>query len=101
MGVLNDIEKLMTADEIAENEKEYLLETAHLRLAQLALAQSLAQYISAVMKEKKISQNELKRQMGISSATMTDMVNGRGNPTLSTIAKVAHISGRQPKFVWE
>jgi DNA-binding phage protein len=101
MSVLNDIEKLMTADEIAENEKEYLLETAHLRAAQVALAQSLAQYISAVMKEKKISQNELKRQMGISSATMTEMVSGRGNPTLSTIAKVAHISGRKPKFVWE
>ncbi len=101
MSVLKDIESMMTADEIAQNEKKYLLETAHLREAKEALAKSLAEYVSSVMREKNISQNELRRELGMSSSTMTDIVNGRGNPTIETISRFGLMLGVIPRLVWD
>ncbi|HYX34104.1 MAG TPA: helix-turn-helix transcriptional regulator [Oligoflexus sp.] len=101
MGVLKDIDSLMTQDEITQNEKEYLDETAHLRAAREAIAKSLAEYVTAAMKAKGISQNELRRELNISSATMTEIVNGRGNPTIETIAKFGLILGKIPRLVWD
>lgn len=101
MGVLKDIESLMSQDEISRNEKEYLDETAHIRAAREAIAKSLAEYVAAAMKVKNISQNELRRELNISSATMTEIVNGRGNPTIDTIAKFGLILGKVPRLVWD
>ena len=105
MGVLKDIESMMTKEEIAQNDREYVVETAALREAmtesQESLAQSLAQMINIIMNEEKISQNELSRRLQVSSRTMTQLVNGRGNPTISTIAKMASMSKKRAKLVWE
>lgn len=101
MGVLKDIEALMTAEEIAQTKKEYFEETSHLREAKEALAKSLAEYVSAVMKAKNISQNDLRRDLGMSSKTMTEIVNGKGNPTIETIARFGVVFGVVPKLVWE
>jgi hypothetical protein len=32
---------------------------------------------------------------------MTEIINGRGNPTIETIAKFALAFGKMPKLVWE
>ena len=37
----------------------------------------------------------------MSSATMTEIVNGRGNPTIETIVKFGLAFGKMPKLVWE
>lgn len=101
MGVLKNIEKMMTAEEISKSEQEYLQDTAHLRAAKDALARSLADYIAAAIKSKEISQNDLRRELKMSSATMTEIINGRGNPTIETIAKFGLAFGKVPKLVWE
>lgn len=101
MSVLKDIENLMSPEEIANNEAEYQQETAFLREARDTLAQSLAEQVSLILKDLNISQNEFRRRLGISSATMTEIVNGKGNPTLITIAKIASVARKRPKFNWE
>jgi DNA-binding XRE family transcriptional regulator len=101
MGVLKDIEKQMTPEEIEKNEEEYLQETASLREAQEVLAKSLAEYVQSILTKENISQNELRRRLGISSATMTAIVNGKGNPTIHTVAKIASLVGEVPSFTWK
>ena len=92
---------MMTSEEVTKNENEYLQDTAHLRAAKEALARSLADYIAVAIKSKEISQNELRRELKMSSATMTEIINGRGNPTIETIAKFGLAFGKMPKLVWE
>lgn len=101
MGVLNDIEKMMTQDEISQSNDDYLKKTQSLRDSKESLAKSLAAYIAQSIKEKNISQNELMRSLKISSATMTEIINGRGNPTIETIAKFGAFFGKKPEIKWK
>ncbi len=101
MGVLRDIEKMMTQNEIAQSNEDYFKMTEKLRESKESLAKSLANYIAHSIKEKNISQNELMRSLKISSATMTEIINGRGNPTIETIAKFGAFFGKKPEIKWK
>ena len=101
MSVLKHIEEMTPKEELEETKAEYMKETQLLREATSALNESLAVEAKRIMEESGISQNELQRRLKISSRTMDGIMHGRANPTLSTMVKLAALSGRMPNLTWK
>ena len=101
MSVLKSLQKMTPEKEFAATKAEYLEETRLLREATHALNESLAKEARRIMEEAGISQNELQRRLKISSRTMDGIMKGKANPTLSTMVKLAALSGRMPDLIWK
>ena len=56
-------------------------------------AQKLGKNLKRIRKEKGISQGDIVRSLGIDRAFISNIENGKTNPTLATIAKLAKAVG--------
>lgn len=56
-------------------------------------SEKLGQNLKRIRIEKGISQNKIARTLGIDRAFISNIENGKTNPTLSTIAKIAKAIG--------
>ena len=56
-------------------------------------AQKLGQNLKRIRMEKGISQGDIVRSLGIDRAFISNIENGKTNPTLATIAKLAKAVG--------
>ncbi|MDD4988686.1 MAG: helix-turn-helix transcriptional regulator [Candidatus Izemoplasmatales bacterium] len=56
-------------------------------------AQKLGQNFKRIRKEKGISQGDIARTLGMDKAFISNVENGKTNPTLATIAKLAKAIG--------
>jgi len=52
-------------------------------------AQKLGRNVKRIRKEKNISQGDIARSFGLDKAFISNIENGKTNPTLATIAKLA------------
>ena len=52
-------------------------------------AQKLGQNLKRIRKEKGISQGDIVRKLGMPKSFISNIENGKTNPTLATIAKLA------------
>ena len=56
-------------------------------------AQKLGRNLKRIRKEKGISQGDIVRSLGMDRAFISNIENGKTNPTLATIAKLAKAVG--------
>jgi transcriptional regulator with XRE-family HTH domain len=56
-------------------------------------AQKLGRNLKRIRKEKSISQGDIVRSLGMDRAFISNIENGKTNPTLATIAKLAKALG--------
>ena len=56
-------------------------------------AQKLGKNLKRIRKEKGISQGDIVRSLGMDRAFISNIENGKTNPTLATIAKLAKAVG--------
>ena len=56
-------------------------------------SEKLGQNLKRIRTEKGISQNKIARTLGIDRAFISNIENGKTNPTLATIAKIAKAIG--------
>jgi len=56
-------------------------------------AQKLGRNLKRIRKEKGISQGDIVRSLGMDRAFISNIENGKTNPTLATIAKLAKALG--------
>ncbi len=56
-------------------------------------AQKLGKNLKRIRKEKGISQGDIVRSLGMDRAFISNIENGKTNPTLATIAKLAKALG--------
>lgn len=56
-------------------------------------AQKLGQNLKRIRKEKGISQGDIVRKLGMPKSFVSNIENGKTNPTLATIAKLAKAIG--------
>ena len=56
-------------------------------------AQKLGRNLKRIRKEKGISQGDIVRSLGMDRAFISNIENGKTNPTLATIAKLAKAIG--------
>lgn len=56
-------------------------------------AQKLGRNLKRIRKEKDISQGDIVRSLGMDRAFISNIENGKTNPTLATIAKLAKALG--------
>ncbi len=56
-------------------------------------AQKLGRNLKRIRKEKDISQGDIVRSLGMDRAFISNIENGKTNPTLATIAKLAKAIG--------
>ena len=56
-------------------------------------AQKLGKNLKRIRKEKGISQGDIVRSLGMDRAFISNIENGKTNPTLATIAKLARAVG--------
>ena len=54
-------------------------------------AQKLGKNLKRIRKEKGISQGDIVRSLGMDRAFISNIENGKTNPTLATIAKLAKV----------
>ena len=101
MSVRKDLESFLTKREINETRAEFASETEHLKIAFETLNVALSDQIKKIMSEKGLGVNELQRALKISSKTMNQLLHGNGNPTFTTLSKLAAFSGKQPRLVFE
>lgn len=101
MGIKKEIESRFSAKELRAIEHEYEKETSHLRQAHDSLNKSLAEEIKKLMLKRGMGVNEFRRQLKLSSRTVDQLLHGKGNPTFSTIARLAAFSGKKPVINWE
>lgn len=56
-------------------------------------AQKLGRNLKRIRKEKGISQGDIVRKLGMTKSSVSNIENGKTNPTLATIAKLAKALG--------
>jgi antitoxin component HigA of HigAB toxin-antitoxin module len=87
---LEDLEKeIFTEKEIKDLNKRALQRAAMRRQLSEAISKSVAQY----MAYNNLGFNDLKRQLGMSSATVSRIVKGDANLTLDTLSDLMNLTG--------
>lgn len=85
----NCIELELMSDIVEEYEKEYYpIEKP-----------SPAELIRYSLKEKKITQKQLAKELGVSPSRVNDYVSGKSEPGLSLAGKICHILGIMPEAI--
>ena len=83
------IELELMSDIVEEYEKEYYpIEKP-----------SPAELIRYSLKEKKITQKQLAKELGVSPSRVNDYVSGKSEPGLSLAGKICHILGIMPEAI--
>lgn len=90
------LEKRLNKDEIAEIEEQAELEINNLRYIQEAISGAMEDY----MKKNKIGFNELVRRLDSSPAHVSKIRRGEANLTLSTVAHIFALLGKEPQEVF-
>lgn len=87
------LEKRLSKEEIAEIKEQARLEVKILRAIQTAVADTLEDY----MKKNKVGFNELVRRLDSSPAHVAKMQRGEANLTVSSLAHVLALLGKEPQ----
>lgn len=94
-GVLNELEKGLSKEEIAQSEIRVQRELEALASLQQGVSDALKKH----MERNGIGFNEAARQMGITPAMMSKILKG-GNLTFNTIVKVSTLMKKKPSIFW-
>ena len=86
------LEKRLSAEEIAEIEEQARLEVKFLKAIQTAVADTLEDY----MQKQQVGFNELVRRLNSTPAHVAKMQRGESNLTLSSLAHVLALLGKDP-----
>lgn len=97
MRVKKFIEDQLTSEEIkdAELESEIIIKSIE------SLRKSVSNEVKNILDSNKMSFNTLKKELGISSATLTKLSKGEGNITIKTIALLSQINNKVPFLTWK
>ena len=97
MRVKKFIEDQLTSEEIkdAELESEIIIKSIE------SLRKSVSNEDKNILDSNKMSFNTLKKELGISSATLTKLSKGEGNITIKTIALLSQINNKVPFLTWK
>jgi transcriptional regulator with XRE-family HTH domain len=96
-GFKSYLEKRLNKKEIAEIKKQAQLEVRILKSIQKILADTMADY----MKQNDIGFNELVRRLDSSPAHITKIQKGEANLTLSSLAHLLALMGKEPSEVFK
>lgn len=91
------MEKRLTTEEIAEIEKQAMLEARSLRSLQSDITNAMNDY----MKEKNIGFNDLIKLLDVSPAHIAKIKRGDANLTLASIARLFAALGQEPCIVFK
>jgi transcriptional regulator with XRE-family HTH domain len=91
------LETRLDKDEIAEIEKQARLEVKVLKSIQDSIAAAMSDY----MKKNKIGFNEFVRRLDSSPAHVAKIQRGKTNLTLSSLAHLLALMGKEPKDVFK
>ena len=50
--------------------------------------------------ERQISQNEMARKLGISTAYMSNIINGKREPRADLLKRMCRLFGKKPEELW-
>ena len=89
-------EKRLTKAEIAEIEREVMLEVRALKTLQADVTAAMNNY----MEEKSIGFNELVKRLGVSPAHVAKIKKGAANLTLASVARLFSVLGQEPHLVF-
>ena len=93
----NYLDKRLDKNEIAEIKQQAQLEIRILKSIQNIISDTMADY----MKKKKIGFNELVRRLDSSPAHVAKIQRGEANLTLSSLAHLFALMGKEPKDVFK
>ncbi len=91
------LEKRLNQEEIAEIEEQVQLEITILKSIQNAISSAMNDY----MKKNKIGFNELVRRLDSSPAHVAKIQRGEANLTVSSLAHLLALLGKEPKDVFK
>jgi transcriptional regulator with XRE-family HTH domain len=91
------LEKRLSKEEIAEIEMQALLEVKLLRYIQKSISDAMADY----MKKNDVGFNELVRRLDSSPAHVAKIQKGEANLTVSSMAHILALLGKEPKDVFK
>lgn len=91
------LEKRLNKDEIADIKKQAQLEVRIFKSLQKLIAETMDDY----MKKNKIGFNELVRVLGSSPSHVAKIQRGEANITLSTLAHLLALMGKDPKDLFK
>jgi hypothetical protein len=91
------LEKRLDKDEITEIEEQAQLEVKILQSIQKLIADAMEDY----MKKNKIGFNELVRRLDSSPSHVAKMQRGEANLTLTSLAHVFALLGREPQEIFK
>lgn len=91
------LEKRLNKEEIAEIERQALLEKKSLEKMQRDIARALESY----MEKNDIGFNDLVRKLDVSPTHITKIQKGKANLTLSSIAHLFAALGQEPHLVFK
>lgn len=95
MRVKKHLESLLTESEIIEAKKD----AKQIQKSMDSLRLSISKEVKEILKT--VSFNELKKQLGISSRTLSKLSKGEGNVTIETISLLSQISHKTPMIKWK
>jgi len=90
------LEKRLDQEEIAEIKRQADLEVKNLLFIQQSISNALNEY----MQENNIGFNELVRRLASSPAHVAKMQRGEANLTLSSVAHVFALLGKEPQEIF-
>jgi len=91
------LEKRLSKEEISQIEEQAQLETRIVETLQVAIAQAIEDY----MKKNNIGFNEIVRRLDYSPTQVAKLKRGEANPTLSTMAHVFALLGKEPQDIFK
>lgn len=91
------LEKRLNKDEIAEIEEQAQLEIKILQSLQKSISNAMTDY----MKKNKIGFNELVRRLDTSPAHVAKIQRGEANLTVSSLAHILALLGKEPQDVFK
>lgn len=91
------LEERLNKDELAEIEEQALREVKMLKQFQLTISLAMTDY----MNEKKIGFNELVKRLNSSPAHVAKIQKGEANLTLSSVAHILALLGKDPQDVFK
>ena len=89
------MEQRLTKEEIAEIEREVVLEAQAFQ----ALQDDVTHVVDDYMKEHNIGFNELVERLGVSPAHIAKIKKGTANLTLASVARLCAVMGKTPRLV--
>lgn len=63
------------------------------------VAEKLGNNLKRIRKEKGVSQSDIAKQLKVSRGFVSNIENGKSNPTLATITKIANAIGVSPDLL--